>query len=80
MPPARWSLGKFGAPINDFSLLYLIVVFIFSFFPETRIIDAESMNWGVLIYSFTLMLAIIWFFTQGKTQYAGPVEYVRKDV
>ena len=80
MPPARWSLGKLGGPINDFSILYLILVFIFSFFPETAIVNAVSMNWNILIYGFTLLFAMVWFFTRGKRQYAGPVEYVRKDV
>jgi len=47
LPPARWSLGRFGGPINDFSILYLIVVFVFTFFPETAIVDAETMNWYV---------------------------------
>jgi choline transport protein len=80
LPPARWSLGKLGGPINDFSILYLILVFIFSFFPETAIVNAVSMNWNILIYGFTLLFAMVWFFTRGKRQYAGPVEYVRKDV
>lgn len=80
LPPARWSLGKFGAPINGFSILYLTLVFIFSFFPETAVVDAESMNWNILIYGFTIMFAIVWFFVRGRKQYAGPVEYIRKDV
>jgi choline transport protein len=80
LPPARWSLGKLGAPINDLSILYLLIVFIFTFFPETAIVNAESMNWNILIYGFTIMFAIVWFFARGKRQYAGPVEYVRKDV
>ncbi|KFY48511.1 hypothetical protein V495_01268 [Pseudogymnoascus sp. VKM F-4514 (FW-929)] len=80
LPPARWSLGKFGAPINDFSILYLTLVFIFSFFPMTAVVDAESMNWNILIYGFTIMFAIVWFFARGKKQYAGPVEYIRKDL
>ena len=80
MPPARWSLGKLGGPINIFSILYLIIVFIFSFFPETAVVNAESMNWNILIYGFTIVFAIVWFLTRGKSQYVGPVEYVRKDV
>jgi choline transport protein len=80
LPAARWSLGKLGGPINVLSVLYLIIVFIFSFFPETAIVDAASMNWNILIYGFTIAFAIVWFFARGKHQYAGPVEYVRKDM
>jgi choline transport protein len=80
LPPARWSLGKFGGPINDFSILYLIIVFVFTFFPETAIVNAQTMNWNILIYGFTLAFAVVWFFFRGRSQYDGPVEYVRKDV
>jgi choline transport protein len=38
------------------------------------------MNWNVLIYGFTLLFAIVWFFARGRKQYDGPVEYVRKEV
>ena len=80
LPPARWSLGKLGGPINDFSILYLIIVFVFSFFPETAVVNAQTMNWNILIYGFTLIFAVVWFFVRGRKQYDGPVEYVRKDL
>jgi hypothetical protein len=80
MSVARWSLGRLGGPINVLSILYLIIVFIFSFFLETAIVDGESMNWNILIYGFTIVFAIVWFFARGKSQYAGPVDYVRKEV
>jgi choline transport protein len=80
LPAARWSLGKLGGPINVISVLYLIIVFIFSFFPETAIVNAQLMNWNILIYGFTIVFAISWYFVRGKSQYASPVEYVRKDM
>jgi choline transport protein len=80
LPAARWSLGKLGGPINVISVLYLIIVFIFSFFPETTIVNAQLMNWNILIYGFTIVFAISWYFVRGKSQYASPVEYVRKDM
>lgn len=33
--PRRFSLGYWGMPINVFSLAYLILVFIMSFFPQS---------------------------------------------
>lgn len=80
LPPARWSLGKLGGPINDFSILYLCLVLLMSFFPETAIVNATTMNWNILIYGFTVIFSMIWFFFRGRMQYDGPVEYVRTDI
>lgn len=80
LPAARWSLGKFGGPINLVSILYLVVVFIFSFFPPSAIVDPPTMNWSILMYGFTMVFAVVWFFVRGKYKYAGPVEYVRKEM
>ncbi|KAK3117303.1 hypothetical protein LTR53_001484 [Teratosphaeriaceae sp. CCFEE 6253] len=47
--PRRWSLGKWGAPINDITLLFLAVGFVFSFFPPVPVIGdpqwAGDFNW-----------------------------------
>ena len=32
--PRRWSLGKWGGPINDITLAFLVVTFFFSFWPS----------------------------------------------
>jgi choline transport protein len=78
LPHARWSLGKWGAPINDFSILYLIVVFVFTFFPMASEVTPETMNWNVLIYGFTIFFAIGYFFFKGRYTYVGPVTLVNK--
>lgn len=66
--------------MNDFSILYLIIVFVFTFFPEATPVTAETMNWNILIYGFTVLFAVVWFLVRGRYQYAGPVEYVRKNM
>jgi choline transport protein len=80
LPAARWSLGKWGGPINDFSILYLVIVFIFTFFPEATPVTPVTMNWNILIYGFTVLFAIGFFFFKGRHTYVGPVTLVRKDV
>jgi amino acid transporter len=80
LPTARWSLGKFQAPINVFAVLCLTLVFIFSFFPGNAVVEGETMNWSSLMYGATLIFAVVWFFIRGWKEYAGPVEYVRKDI
>ncbi|KAH8811165.1 amino acid/polyamine transporter I [Xylogone sp. PMI_703] len=80
LPSARWSLGKWGIYINGFSVLYLLVVYIFSFFPEATPVTPETMNWNILIYGFTVCFAIGYFLVRGRHVYSGPVVLVRKDV
>lgn len=80
LPHARWSLGRWGGPINIVSVLYLSLMFMLSFFPSAAKVKPETMNWGSLMYGFTVLFAIGWFLFRGKRQYLGPVEYVRKDL
>ncbi|KAH8807566.1 putative GABA permease [Xylogone sp. PMI_703] len=80
LPAARWSLGKYGAPINVFSVLYLLIVYIFSFFPLATPVTPETMNWNALIYGFTVCFAIIYFIMKGRYVYNGPVALARKDM
>ncbi|KAK4975186.1 hypothetical protein LTR42_004396 [Elasticomyces elasticus] len=45
--PRRWSLGKWGAPLNDISLLWLSVAFVFSFFSSSPYAsDPEAAWWA----------------------------------
>ncbi|KAK5681067.1 hypothetical protein LTS10_006827 [Elasticomyces elasticus] len=51
--PRRWSLGKWGAPLNNVALLWLLVGFVFSFFPISPYMGdpawwAEDFNWQAL--------------------------------
>ncbi len=50
--PRRWSLGKWGAPLNDITLAFLLVAFVFSFFPTSPAVGnpvwASQFNWYVL--------------------------------
>lgn len=80
LPSARWSLGKYGAPINAFSVAYLLTVYIFSFFPEATPVTPSTMNWNILIYGFTVCFAIVFFMVKGRHVYFGPVVLVRKDM
>lgn len=63
-----------------FAVMYLSLVFIFSFFPASAVVDDETMNWSSLMYGATLIFSIVWFLVRGRKEYAGPVEYIRKDI
>ena len=65
--------------INVIAVAYLVLVFIFSFFPEATPVTASTMNWNILIYGVVVVFAMGYFFVEGKHVYVGPVVYVSKD-
>lgn len=77
--PSKFSLGKFGLSINIFSVLFLTLAFIMTFFPLSPHPDEVSMNWNVLVYGTVVSFSVIYFWVKGRFRYAGPVEYVKKD-
>lgn len=44
LPPARWSLGRFGTPVNGFAFCYCGFVIVFSCFPTELPVDTGSAN------------------------------------
>jgi hypothetical protein len=53
LPPARWSLGRWGIPCNIVALLYSIMSTLISFFPIFNGTGPADMNWSALIRSAT---------------------------
>ena len=51
LPTARWSLGRWGIPLNIIALLYMLTSSIISFFPIFNGTTVANMNWWVPIYS-----------------------------
>lgn len=79
-PPSRFNLGKFGFVCNGIAVCFLLVAWIFMFFPTAPHPAPASMNWSVVIYGFVVILFTVYFVVRGRHQYAGPVEYVRKGI
>lgn len=78
-PETRFSLGRFGLPINAVSLAYQIVALTFCFFPSAPHPAPADMNWASLMYGAVLIIAACWYVTRARIEYDGPVEYVRKE-
>ncbi|KAJ8605050.1 hypothetical protein MRB53_041562 [Persea americana] len=77
LPPARWSLGVYGLPLNIAAVAFLIVVYVFTFFPLAVPVEADSMNWSSLIYGVVVIFAVIYFVLHGRKVYNGPVVLVK---
>lgn len=79
LPPARFSLGKFGAPINAFAICYTIVSAVASFFPLTLPVDASSMNWSVAIFAAVMGIAVTDYMLRGRKVFVPPIKRVHQE-
>jgi amino acid transporter len=76
--PSKFSLGRYGLPINIGSLLFCLVIFVFAFFPPTLNPSAAAMNWACAVYGGVLLIAFTYYMLWARKNYVGPVMYVRK--
>ena len=71
-----WRLGRWGALANIIGLVYAIFAFFFSFWPQTKEVDAESMNWACLVWGSAMLLCGVWYAVRARRYYHGPVREV----
>jgi hypothetical protein len=76
LPPARFSLGKWAIPVNICALIYILPLFIFSFFPIAPNPNAPTMNWACVMVGGVALLATIYYVIWGRKVYAPPNETI----
>ena len=66
-PPGPWSMGRrTGLCVNILTLIYIVVVFIFSFFPLAIPVTLTSMNWAVVLYFGVVAIGGVLYLIRGK--------------
>ncbi|CAJ2504313.1 Uu.00g117070.m01.CDS01 [Anthostomella pinea] len=79
----RWSLGKWSGPLNDLSLAFLALSFVFSFFPSAPLrgdpTAAADMNWAIVLFGATCILSGLYYWVRGRHVYVPPVRLVKND-
>jgi choline transport protein len=68
-----WSLGRYGVVTNIFSLIWIVIVMVFSFFPAAIPITLTTMNWSCLIWGGTQILGLAYYFLFQRGRYNGPI-------
>ena len=76
LPSAKYSLGRWGIPVNIFACAYSCFAFVFSCFPVELPVDPASANYAPAIFVAVLIIAVVSYICHGKTKYYGPVVYV----
>lgn len=74
LPYARYSLGKWGALINAAALIYILPVFVFSFFPSVSKPTPATMNWAIVMVGGPIVLATAYYIIWGRKTYSPPNE------
>ncbi|PNH45154.1 hypothetical protein VD0004_g2653 [Verticillium dahliae] len=76
LPPARWSLGRYGLAINGFAFLYSGFIVVFCCFPLSLPVGVADANWAPLIWAAVIALATVMYVVQGRKTYTAPVDFV----
>jgi len=71
---ARFSLGKWGALFNVLALIYILPIFIFSFFPAAPNPVPSTMNWAIVLVGGIVILATVYYWLGGRRTYTPPEE------
>lgn len=80
LPAHRWSLGKWGMPINIGAVLWLLTVWVFCFFPLTIPVTPQTMNWNCVIVGGFWILGLGYWFVMGRKLYQPPVFNVNRNL
>lgn len=62
-----------GALVNCIAIAYMIIVFLFAFWPPALPVGPASMNYVCLVFGGTVLLSIAWYIVHAKKVYKGPV-------
>lgn len=76
LPKCRWSLGRWGVPVNVAGFLYATHAFFWCFWPNTTATDPEDFNWAILMFGAVALASAVDWFVRARKVYQGPVVLV----
>lgn len=71
-------MGRATPFVDTVSILFLAIVLTFSFFPLTKDVTPQSMNWSVVIFGAVVILSLSYYALFARKVYKGPVTRVRR--
>ncbi|KAK3723780.1 hypothetical protein LTR37_001661 [Vermiconidia calcicola] len=80
LPVSKYSLGKWGLPINILALCWLVPIFFFTMFPATTPVDAAGMNWGCLLFGSMFLFSTCYYLLRGRNEYISPRDRLHREL
>ena len=74
-----WHIpGMLGIVNNAFACLYMITIFIFSFWPPEYPVTAENMNYSIVVSGAIFAFSLTYYVAWARKEYVGPVVEVSR--
>ncbi|CAK7210153.1 GABA/polyamine transporter [Sporothrix bragantina] len=72
--PGPWNLGKFSYVNGVLSTMFTLLMIPILCLPAVTgsDLDAEGMNWTIVVWGGPMLFAIIWFFVDARKWFKGP--------
>ncbi|KAI4862311.1 amino acid transporter [Hypoxylon rubiginosum] len=69
-----WRIpGLLGVANNILCCSYLLFIFFFSFWPTSREVTPQTMNWAVLVTVVVITWSIVYYLAWARKTYSGPI-------
>lgn len=68
-----FKLGRWGIPLNLFSLIYILFILSFVALPPYRPVTAANMNYAGPLVLFVMAMALVDWFINGHRRFKVPV-------
>ncbi|KAG8161235.1 hypothetical protein KVR01_009499 [Diaporthe batatas] len=79
LPHRRWSLGFMGLFVNLGAIMFLLVVWVFCFFPISPQVTPETMNWNSVMFCGAMFFAMLYYLLHGRKYYTSPRSLVKRN-
>jgi choline transport protein len=73
LPDSRWTLGRWGLPINVTAFVYAIWSFFWSFWPNSMQVTAVNFNWACVLFVGLMGISGVLYAVHARKVYEGPV-------
>jgi choline transport protein len=76
LPLARWSLGRWGTPINAVAFVYSVFILFWTGWPGAKDVTTETFNWSSVMFVGIFIISLAFYAVIGRHQFKGPVVLV----
>ncbi|KAK3717685.1 hypothetical protein LTR37_005752, partial [Vermiconidia calcicola] len=73
LPPAQFSLGRWGIPVNSAAVGFGMWAFFWCFWPQETPVTASGFNWASVIFIGVIIFSMFYYVFRARHKYMGPV-------